>query len=182
MQTLQALATIGRQLWKTGNDWARWSLALTAAWPAIISLVALLGYGPLTATVGLTPVVALAFVMVAWTDPLVIPVLAAVHVGRTGIQWLSTILGTELLLSVYFALVPVYADPGLVPLLLLAAATQLFLRLGIQGAPARSAQAALWLLITVITVAFFLGGWDAFWSMAASATTRLQPGAPAVLP
>lgn len=176
MQTLQTLATLSRQLWKTGNDWARWALALTAAWPLVISLVAVIGYRPLTSAFGLLPVLAIVFVLVAWTDPLVIPILAAVHVSRSGIQWLATILGTELLLSVYFTLVPVHNDPGLLPLLLLVAAAQLFLALGIQTGHTGAVQTALWALLAVITVAFFAGGWDTLWSTSLATVRAVHDG------
>jgi len=160
MPTLQALTSVLNRLWKTGNLWARWAIALTAGWPPVLALVGMIGVQPLTAFLGLIPVVALVFVLVAWTDPLVIPILAITQGGRTGLQWISTVLAGELLLGVYFALVPVSAEPSLVPLLLLASAALLFLSLGVKFQGHGFVRAALIVLILAITAAFVAGGSD----------------------
>jgi len=158
MPTLHILVTVMSRLWQTGNLWARWAIGLTAAWPPVLAIVAILGIRPLTAVVGLVPVATLVFVLVAWTDPLVVPILAVTHLGRTGLQWVSTILAGELLLGVYFALVPVHNDPALVPVLLLTAAALMFLSLGIRFRGHDTIRMMLVTIIAAITIVMVMGG------------------------
>ena len=158
MPTFQALAALAGRLWNTGNTWARWAIGVMSVWPPLLALVALFGSRALTSTFGLVPLAALVFVLVAWTDPLVIPILAATHFGRTGLQWMSTVLAAELLLGVYFALVPVYNDPGLIPLFFLIVAALGFLSLGAGFHGRRVFQMMLLSVVLIMTVVFIAGG------------------------
>lgn len=160
MPTLQAFVTVLQRLWTTGNLFARWALVVLVAWPPVLAVVAMLGSPALTATVGLVPVVALVFVFCAYVDPLVVPVLAAITYGRTGLQWLSTIFATELLLGVYFAVVPVHNDPGLVPLILLVGAALAFFSMGTTSQATTQVRIGLTILALVITALFVVGGRD----------------------
>lgn len=76
-------------------------------------------------------------------------------VVRQGFLLVCALIGCELAIGVYFALVPVSNDPGLIPLLVLAASALFFLRV------ARYAQwliVFLTLILIGITAAFFVGG------------------------
>jgi hypothetical protein len=161
MPTLQALASLTGGLWNTGNLWARWAIGLIAGWPPILAIVALLNVPTLTSLLGLVPLATVVFVLVAWSDPLVIPVLAITQYGRTGLQWVSTVIAGELLLGVYFALVPVSNDPALVPLLLLVGACLTFLSMGAQFPAKPALQFALVALVALMTLAFIAGGREA---------------------
>ena len=74
---------------------------------------------------------------------------------RQGFVWVCALIGVELAIGVYFALVPVSNDPGLIPLLVLAASALFFLRI---AGYAQWLSALLTLLLIGITVTFFVGG------------------------
>jgi hypothetical protein len=101
----------------------------------------------------LTPLASLLLVIIA--APFAFTVLFTNPLAKQGFLWLCALVGVELSIGVYFAVVPVSNDPRLIPLLILSACAVFFLRI------ARYAQwliVLLTLLIIGTTVIFIAGG------------------------
>lgn len=158
MNTLQELWAIFVALWNTGNRIARAAILLIVLWPVLVAVTALVGFPTITSIVALTPVMAIAFSIIAAIDPIVIAVIATFKKGRTIFTWIATIIAAELVLGVYFSIVPVWNDRGLVPVVVLIAVTMFFLAIGIKGKIQKTAISAMIFIIIVLTAIFFLGG------------------------
>lgn len=144
-------------LWRIGNYWVRWAIAIVASWPILIALAGLVGWPALTATVALLPLVAIVCGLIAIFDPLVLATLAPFRIGRTVLSGLAAIIGLELSVGVYFAAVPVASDRGLVPLTLVAILAVLFLAISV-GKIARIAVVFPLGVLAVLTTIFLVGG------------------------
>lgn len=162
METLEALQRLFGELWRTGNRWARWAIAVTAAWPLAIGAVGVIGSSTLVSVVALLPVAAIVLLLISALDPLVVAIIGVTREGRHGLRWVATIVGFELAIGVYFTIVPVRNDPSIVPLLLLASATLLFLNLGVASRTGSLIKFISILIIIFTTTAFFMGGSKAF--------------------
>jgi hypothetical protein len=75
--------------------------------------------------------------------------------AKTGFLWLAALIAVELSISVYFSVIPVSNDIGLVPLLILTASALFFLSI---AKIAHWLRLLLSLLIIAITAIFILGG------------------------
>lgn len=75
--------------------------------------------------------------------------------AKVGFRWLFALIGVELAIGIYFAVVPVANDPGLTPLLILGASALFFLRL---AQITRWLRVLITLLLIAITVIFIGGG------------------------
>ncbi len=160
MNTLQELWAIFVALWNTGNRIARAAILLIVLWPILICGVALIGSPAVTSIAALIPVVAIAFSIIAAIDPIIIAVVAAFKKGRTVLAWIATIIAAELVLGVYFSIVPVWNDRGLVPVVVLVAVAIFFLAIGTKGRIQKTAISAMALIAIILTIIFFLGGRD----------------------
>jgi hypothetical protein len=172
MNTLQKLWAMFIVLWNTGNRIARAAILLIVLWPVLVGVVALMGSPTITSIVALMPIAAIAFSIVAALDPIVIAVVAAFKKGRTVLTWIATIIAAELVLGVYFSIVPVWNDRGLVPVVVLVAVAIFFLAVGTKGKIQKTAISAMTLIIIILTIIFFLGGRD-------KAAGKLEPKPPA---
>lgn len=75
--------------------------------------------------------------------------------AKVGFRWVAAFIGVELAIGVYFAVIPVSDDPGLTPLLILAASAIFFLRV---AQTARWLRWVLALFLVGVTFIFILGG------------------------
>ena len=160
MNTLQELWAIFVALWNTGNRIARATILFIVLWPILVCVVALMGSSTATSIAALIPVAAIAFSIVAALDPIVIAVIAAFKKGRAVLTWIVTIIAAELVLGVYFSIVPVWNDRGLVPVVVLVAVAIFFLAVGTKGKIQKTAISAMTLIVIILTIIFFLGGRD----------------------
>lgn len=158
MNMLQELWAIFVALWNTGNRWLRNGLTLVLFWPIAIAISALIGYPAIVAIVAMIPIMAIVFLFIAFIDPLVLAAVALVKSGRTALAWLAGIVAAELIIGVYFSLVPVWNDRELIPVMLLIAVTFFFLAIGTQGKLKKMAISILTLAVVILTIIFFLGG------------------------
>jgi hypothetical protein len=123
IQFLENALAIVAALWNIGNYWMRriirvlicilfgWPIVLTAA-AALSDSTGLKGY--------LAVIPFFAFIVFLWVfrDPFVIPILRQSQDGKKFENWVLSVLGFEVLLGVYFAVMPIDAKPGLAPVLL----------------------------------------------------------------
>lgn len=158
MNTLAELWAIFVALWNTGNRIARAAILLIVLWPALVAVIALIGFPAITSIVALVPVMAIALSIVAAIDPIVIAVIAAFKKGRTVFTWIATIIAMELVLGVYFSVVPIWNDRGLVPVVVLVAVAMFFLAVGVKGKTQKTAIGVMFVIIVILTAIFFLGG------------------------
>ncbi len=157
----QEFAAITGAVWRTGNQWARIGIGLVTLWPVALALVSLTGSTTLISLLALVPVGAVLFLFLAAIDPLVVAAAASIGPARRALRWGATIVGSEVMVGVYFSLVPIANDPGLAPLLLAAAAALLFLALGVRGPTVSWLMALLVVLILGLTAILVAGGRDA---------------------
>ncbi len=141
-----------RNLWYAGNYWVRWAILIAALWPIAIAVAALTGWTFLTAVIALIPFVAIVFGLIATFDPLVIAAAGTSASGRKILTAAAAIIGAELAVGVFFSVVPVANNPGLIPLTLLTMVALVFLALS--GTKGR-AVAMLTLVLIGITAMFF---------------------------
>ncbi len=160
METLRAIWAIIAAIWNTGNRWARWAIAIIVLWPFLLVVIALAGIPLLTSLLALLPIVSVLLLLLAFLDPLLVAALGTFHKGRIVLRWIATIIGMELVTGVYFSMVPVWNDPGLVPLLILVIIAILFLSLGIQGKLTKKTVAILAIIVVILTAIFVFGGRD----------------------
>lgn len=185
MGLLNTIAAMGRIViglnprGQTVNNWARLVIVVFVAGvvvPIVIWPFVLLGasaadwyFGTIwvTAAAALLPLAALPvfLIAVALALPLLSGGLVLIPGIRTFLGWLTVAVFVELVVGLYFAVVHVWNDPRLIPLLiLLVVVLGMFLILkrqfGWQGRAVRWFAAALVLGIAVITAIFFVGGRD----------------------
>jgi hypothetical protein len=145
-------------LWDTGNFWARVAIALIAGWFILLVIFAIIPVPLLAQVMALLPIVEALLLLFA--APVIITALAAVPQTRIAIRGVAWILLWQLLNGLYFSLVPVHADRGLVIPLIVAGAALLLLGFaaGITIVTPQRVAAMLVLLIIAFTVIFFFGG------------------------
>lgn len=150
-------------LWNTGVRFARVAirvvLGVIVVWPFVLLGVSFTGSAGFTAIVALVPLMAVLLLMLIY--PLVSGVLAVLPQGRTFYLWLAVVLFGELFIGFYLAVVPVWNNPGLIPVLaLLVVVLGMFLilkrQLGFQqgGWFVKGLVSA----IVVVTIVFFFSG------------------------
>jgi len=158
METLQAVWAKLVALWKTGNRWCRWAIAVSVFWPIVLVAVALTGLPLLISLLALLPVLAIMLSLLAAIDPLVVAIVGAFGTGRTVLRTIATVIGTELVIGVYFSIIPVWNDRGLIPVLILVMVAIGFLSIGIKGKVVKTTISILAVIAVVITAIFVLGG------------------------
>lgn len=145
-------------IWDTGNHWARWAIAIFILWPIVVVLAALLPSAAariIVPIIALLPVIAIAFLLIAVIDPLVIGAIAVFQGGRRALRFVGAVIGVELAFGLYLAILPVGNWRGLVPILLLTAIALPLLHLvpGVWGRWMR--RFAIIVLVFVTFLSFF---------------------------
>lgn len=135
-----------------------WTATMATFLAVVIAAIFVKEWMFATAILGIVPAVAIIILLLTRIDPLVAGALALFETGRTVLQWICTLVGAELALGFYFAVVPVANDPKLVFLVVLAAATIFFLSFGVQGKLASAVKFLLALFLIGATVVFYMGG------------------------
>lgn len=163
MNTLQALWRVTRALWNIGVPFARTAIrvvfGLIVVWPFVLLGTSFTGSAGIIAAVALVPLAAVFLLILIY--PLVSGVLVAFPQGRTFYLWLAVVLFGEILIGLYLAVVPVWNNPGLIPVLaLLVVVLGMFLILKRQFGFRQGwwFTTAVALAILVVTVAFFFSG------------------------
>lgn len=161
-QVLELLSIIRRiitlwvpELWRRGNHITRLSIILITSWPVAIIIIALAGVPTLTAIVALMPAIALIVLAVQMKHPVLLPIFATIEGGQTVMRWIATIVGVELAIGLYFAIVPINNRPALVPILILAMLVALLLSVGVKSKITGFAKSAAVITIIVVTIMFF---------------------------
>ncbi len=159
MKSFHELFRVVAAVWQIGNRWLRRIAIFAIIWPVVMLVTAMELPARIAVTVipiiALLPIVALIILALQW--PLAIATAATAEIGREAISTVATILGAELVIGLYFTLVPVSNDRGLAPLFLLSVLAIAFLRVGkVQGWIINT----LTLLVVVLTLIFLLGGRD----------------------
>jgi len=134
-----------------------------AVWPFVLLGVALTGSAGVVSAVAFLPLVGFPVFMIALAA--VYPLLSGILVTIPGIRvlfgWLFIVIFAELIIGLYLAAVPVWNNPGLIPVLaLLVVVLGMWLVLKRQLSWRQGAwfTKALTLAIAVVTIAFFFGG------------------------
>lgn len=158
----ELLSSIGQmflEIRNTGNYWLRRALLVLLLWPLLMIFASLLPPNAamvVVPIVALVPLLAAVFWVVGAVDLLLVAAATtAIPLVRRVLIKLAVATGMELVIGVYFSLVPTSTDRALVPALLLIFAAILFLSLGKK----RGVILALLILASaVLTMIFFLGG------------------------
>src|ERR1700689_1695016 len=110
-------------LWRRGNSWLRLACGILIAWPFAIAILAALVSPPAAMTVIPIFTLAILLVLLAYllNISLALAIVASIEGGRRIVLGLISLIGAELVIGVYFSVVPVANDRGLVPLLVLSA-------------------------------------------------------------
>ncbi len=163
IQFLNEVWEVIAALWNTGVRFARVAirvvLGVIFVWPFALLGASLTGSSGFTAAVALVPLAAILLLMLAY--PLVSGVLAALPQGRRFYLWLVIVLFGEMVIGLYLAVVPVWNNPGLIPVLvLLVVVLGMFLILKRQFVWRRGGwfSTVLALAILSITFTFFFSG------------------------
>jgi len=113
-QALQAVWNI----WGIANFWVRLAITVIVVSPVMVAMASLTGSLTLTAITALFPVLALAWVFLFQVDPLIIPLLQRTPGIRdtfnAGIKLFKKIVAVEILMGVYFTLVPIHNRPSFI--------------------------------------------------------------------
>lgn len=177
MEALTSLLGLFKALWNTGNRWTRYALMTILIWPFLIVLVALTGSRHAVSIFTLISILATIIFLttgrrkrtggenaedpcVGWeTGPLAILLLLSLFKkGRSAEKVLATMIGTELLLGIYFCLVPITNAPWLIPLFVITVFALLFFLIGVQNKVTKNVVTILSLMLLGLTVMFYLGG------------------------
>ena len=142
-------------LWNTGNNLARIALLIIIGWPLLMVGISLIGISYLTPLVALILVMGAILLGIATLDPLVVSALALFRQGQQTIRLVATVVSYELIIGIYFSIVPVAVHISLVPLLLLSALTFFFLLIGKKGLFSRMAMGLLGCFVIFLTYGFF---------------------------
>jgi hypothetical protein len=182
MGTLREAWAILVSLWNTGNRLARWTIGIIGFWPIVLIGVAITGIPTLTSLLALLPVLAIILLLLALIDPLVLAVIGSFERGRSALRISATIIGAELVIGVYFSVIPVWKDRGLVPLLVLILAAIGFLAAGLQGKIAKGTISILVLLAIILTITFISGGREGLYQKWENLTTAPPALTPTIQP
>lgn len=177
MEALTSLLGLFKALWNTGNRWTRYALMTILIWPFLIVLVALTGSRHAVSIFTLVSIVATIIFLttgrrkrtggenaedpcVGWeTGPLaIILLLSLFKKGRSAEKVLATVIGAELLLGIYFCLVPITNAPWLIPLFVITVFALLFFLIGVQNKVTRKIVSILSIFLLGLTAMFYLGG------------------------
>ena len=159
----------------------RIALLVTLCWP-IAAIITALFLNPgnaqtIVPIIELTPLAGL-FIGIL-SAPFALALLLQNPVVRKGFLWLCGLIGVELSIGVYFALVPISNDLGLVPLLILSATAVFFLRVAKYAKPL---VVILSIVIIAITVIFIAGGREKMAKTFQSETPQAQVQTPSATP
>lgn len=177
MEALTSLLGLFKALWNTGNRWTRYALMTILIWPFLIVLVALTGSRHAVSIFTLISILATIIFLttgrrkrtggenaedpcVGWeTGPLAILLLLSLFKkGRSAEKVLATMIGTELLLGIYFCLVPITNAPWLIPLFVITVFALLFFLIGVQNKVTKKIVSILSIFLLGLTAMFYLGG------------------------
>jgi len=145
-------------IWTTGNHLARWAIVLIVSWPFLLLLVAMTGSGILTSLVSLVPVLIILLTLMMWISPGTLAVITVLKRGRTTLRAFATIIGMELVLGIYCALVPIQENRGLAIVVLLIFWALIFLSIGLKTKRSLAAIGFLSLILVILTASFFFSG------------------------
>ncbi len=158
MNSLQELWAIFVALWNTGNRLIRYAILLMTGWSIAIAVIATAGSPMATAIVAMIPLVAGILMATAFMDPLVFALIGAFNFGRKAMKLIAAIIAAELVIGIYFSVVPVWNDKELIPVIVLIAVSIFFLVIGTRGKIQKTAVSAMTLVAIILTAIFFLGG------------------------
>jgi hypothetical protein len=157
METLEALLETLTAFWNTASRWVRWTIALIILSPIVVIAFAINGGTLPVSIAALLPILIIILILVV-VNPLILIIMAIFTGGRVALRIIATIIGVELVIGIYFSIVPTWNDQGLIPLLILVLGAILFLAVGVGGKLAMTTIKILVLIAIVITAIFFLGG------------------------
>lgn len=141
-------------LWDTGNFWGRVFILSLVCWPLLLAAVAATGgNSTLTALLALIPFLTLVLGIAIY--PVIDVAVLALEEGRGILKWIAAIIGVELVIGVYFSMVPLSNDSGLAPLLVLVIAAIILLSL---SQKLKFIRFILWVTFIVLTLIFVVGG------------------------
>lgn len=152
MRTTTELFRLLGRLWNTGNAILRIAAVIVIADIFLVVAASLLGVSWLTAMVAVYLTLATAFFALVAVDPLLFGVIALREEGRVTLKRVVGILAFELLLFIYFSIIPVDAIRYLIPVVLLLVLGIFFSTLS--GGTAKKFVPVLSLLLTGITLLF----------------------------
>lgn len=145
------------ELWGLANNWLRWVLMFAAAWPIVFILCSLAGRG-LAAALVIIPLVGGVGLLLLFFDPMFVVLVGQFPWGRQALGWVALVLGVELATGVYFSVVPVASNRGLVAPFSLAglALAALALSPTARGHKiGRRAMKALYAFMVIVTILFW---------------------------
>ncbi|MBI4032855.1 hypothetical protein HY374_04070 [Candidatus Berkelbacteria bacterium] len=160
-QLLNEVRLTALDIWGIADWWTRLAILTAGLWPFVL--------GGLAGSIGPTVVVMLVLVPVAvlfaafWRHTLIkvvgVAVLDRATWGERIRRRVLTVMGLELVVGIYFALIPIHNEPRLVPVFEAAIAAIVFFSFGTQNALTGRLTKVLYLLALGITLVFLLGGW-----------------------
>lgn len=133
-QAGRIISELALALGTRAGNWLRIAIVFLIVWPIGMLCNGMLPYHLAvvwTPIVTLAPLVALVALVIIFTNPLAFAALAAIvltPMGNRVLRGISAIIGVELLVGIYFSIIPISYDRRLVPLLVLVAVAFSFLR------------------------------------------------------
>lgn len=157
MESLRELWELAQDLWATGDRWGRIFICITLGLPVLFCILAMfVSNTGVKSSVAFSGLLTL-FVLGAWKSPMFVVLVSAFSTkGRSFFQWLLTILGIEIAISVGFAVLNFTKAPGLAPLALLTLAGIVTLATG--RVKIKKASGLLWIVLIGVIVAVLYAG------------------------
>lgn len=141
--------------WRISDRWMRGPLIWIIIWPFYLMFVAMNHESGVSAIVAMLPLVPLAILFLI--SPTLTGLAWTVDEGEEILRVLCTIVATELLIGLYFVVVPVENKLELVPVFMLVTITLvLYLAAGVKKAWAKLVTTGLGIMLVGITATFYL--------------------------
>lgn len=158
LDLIESVANYGRSLWRIGNRReVRWAITAIFVWPMLLFVIAMLPWNKLVVlTLGFVPVVAVFGIVANW--PMLVAAAAPFADGRRLLRWILTVVGSEILVSIYLWFFHVENDRMLVPVFLLILFAISFFKMGAEGTWSRRILNVFYVLVLAFTAIFALGG------------------------
>jgi hypothetical protein len=150
-----------RAIWETGNYWGRWAIGIFILIPISIIISSLLPHETaeiVVPIITILPLLAAVIFLIGFLDPMLLGAITAIKDTRKFLTGIAAITGAEMLMGIYFSLVPVSNDRGLMPVIGLIWIAIPLIYLGVKNAWGKKIGSLLILLMIILTAIFFLGG------------------------
>jgi hypothetical protein len=158
----QEKKSLTKAIWNTGNYMGRWAIGFILLTPVAIITASFLP--PKTAEV-VVPMITIALPLstaiifsIIFLDPMLLGLIFSMESSKKFLARVAGIIGAETLMGIYFSLVPVSNDHGLIPAISLIWIAIPLIYFGVKDAWGKKIGSLLIILMIVLTAIFFMGG------------------------